>query len=41
MQVLITGANRGIGAALAKVALAAGHQVIGTTRNNYQGDDAK
>lgn len=33
MQVLITGANRGIGAALAEVALAAGHQVIGTTRN--------
>jgi len=33
MQVLITGANRGIGAALAGEALAAGHQVIGTARN--------
>lgn len=33
MQVLITGANRGIGAALATEALAAGHQVVGTARN--------
>ena len=32
MQVLITGANRGIGATLAQQALIAGHQVIGTAR---------
>ena len=33
MQILITGANRGIGAALAAKALEAGYQVIGTARN--------
>ena len=33
MQVLITGANRGIGAALAQAHLAKGHSVIGTARN--------
>jgi len=33
MRVLITGANRGIGAALANEAIKSGHQVIGTCRN--------
>jgi len=33
MRVLITGANRGIGAGLAKAYLKAGHSVIGTARN--------
>jgi len=33
MQVLITGANRGIGAGLADAYLKAGHSVIGTARN--------
>ena len=32
MTVLITGAGRGIGLALASEALARGHEVIGTTR---------
>ena len=33
MQILITGANRGIGAGLAEAYLKAGHKVIGTARN--------
>lgn len=33
MRVLITGANRGIGAGLAATYLAAGHEVIGTARD--------
>lgn len=37
MRFLITGANRGIGAALVEVAQAAGHETMGTTRSGAKG----
>jgi NAD(P)-dependent dehydrogenase (short-subunit alcohol dehydrogenase family) len=36
-RIFITGVNRGIGAALKEVAEAAGHEVIGSTRDGAQG----
>jgi len=40
MHVLITGANRGIGAMLASKAQMLGHKVIGTARNLGPLDDS-